>query len=156
MDSNRCHGYHRTYYSFSDTIYTGATTNIYTKESTGIDTGMVHVTLQFNNISVTSNVIRVKYPDVNISQATHYTLLKLPFLPVETCRVHLFNTLAPEWLHSPGKLFDTDCTAYFNAKKVYIFFQDKNFLQVVSSASTALLWKLKKYHNQYQKHEEFQ
>ena len=117
---------------------------------------MVHFTFQFNNVTATPNLIRVKYPDVNISQATHSSLLKLPFLPVEALRVHLFYTLAPGSLLFLGKLCDVVCTAYFNAKKFYIFLQDKIVLQGVRSASTTFLWKLNKYHNYYQEHGELQ
>ena len=69
-------------YSYSDTIDTGDTTHTYTKEGTVIETGMVPVTLPFNNVTATPDEIRFKYLDGNISQATHSTLLKLPFLPV--------------------------------------------------------------------------
>ena len=145
-----CPGYHHTSCSYSETIDTGATTHAYTKESTGIDTGMVCVTLPFDNVAATPNGIRVKHPDGNISQETHNALLKLTFLPVGACRVHLFDTLESGWLISLGKLFDAGCTAYLNAKKVYIFLQGKIVLQGVRSTSTNFLCKLNKYHNQYQ------
>ena len=92
--TDRCLGYHHNSYSYSETIYTRATTHAYTKEGTGIDTGMVHVTLPFDDVTSTPNGIRVKYPDVNIAQAIHSALLKLTFLPVEACCVHVFGTLA--------------------------------------------------------------
>ena len=91
---DRCRGYHHTISSYSETIYTGSTTHSYTKDSTGIETGMVHVTLQFDNVTATPNVIRVKYPDRNISQATHSAISKLQFLTVKARRVHMFDTLA--------------------------------------------------------------
>ena len=124
-----CLGYHHTNSNYSDTIDTGSTTHKYTKESNVIDTGMVHVILPFNNVTATPNGIRVKYPDGSISQATHSALLELTFLPVEAHLSHLFDTLASGSLLSPGKLCDAGCTAYFNAKRLYIFFQGKIFLQ---------------------------
>ena len=151
-----CLCYHHNSSSYSDTMDTGATTHEYTKESTGIETGMVHVTLPFENVTATPNGIRVKYPDRNISQTTHSALLKLQFLPVEERRVHLFDTLASGSLLSLGKLCNEGCTAYFNAKKVYIFFQGKSFLHGFRSASTTFLWKLNKDHNHYQEDEEVQ
>ena len=78
--------------------------------------------------------------------------MKIKFLPVEACHVHLFDTLAPGLLLSLGKTCDTGCIYYFDAKKVYIFFQGKIVLQGVRYASTAFLWKLNKYHNHYQDH----
>ena len=78
-----CPGYHHTSCSYSETIDTGATTHAYTKESTGIDTGMVHVNLQLKNVTATQNGIRVKYTDGNIAQATQSDILKIPCLPVE-------------------------------------------------------------------------
>ena len=117
---------------------------------------MVHVTLPFNNVTATPNGIIVKYPDGNIAQATHSALFKLPFLPVEARCVHLFDTLASGSLLSLVKLCNAGCTAYSNAKKVYIFFQGKIFLQIVRSASTTFLWKLSKDHNHYQEDEEVQ
>ena len=72
---------------------------------------MVHVILTFDNVTATPNGIRVKYPDGNIAKETHSTLLKLPFLPVEARRVHLFDTLLSELLLSLGKLYNTRCTA---------------------------------------------
>ena len=72
---------------------TGATTHAYNKDSTGIETVMVHVTLSFDNVTATPNGIRVEYPDGNISQATHYSLLKLPFYlsrhVMSTCLIFL-------------------------------------------------------------------
>ena len=56
---------------YSETIDTVATTHAYTKESTGIDTDVVNVTLPFDNVTATPNGIRVKYPDGNIAQAAH-------------------------------------------------------------------------------------
>ena len=113
-----CHGHYLTSFSYSDTIDNGYTTYAYNKESTGIETDMVHVTLPFDNFTATPNGIRVKYPDVNISQATHYDLLKLIFLPVKAPCVHLFDTLASCLLLSLGKLLDAGCKAYFNAKNI--------------------------------------
>ena len=55
---------------------------------------MLHVTLPFDNVTATPNGIIVKYPDGNIYQATHSTILKLSILPVEECHVHLLDTLA--------------------------------------------------------------
>ena len=81
--------------------------------------------------------------------------MKLPFLPVETCFVYLFDTLASGSLLYLGKLCDAGFTAYFNDKKFYILFQGKIVLQGVRSASTTFLWKLNKDHNHYQKYEEF-
>ena len=72
---------------------------------------MVHVTLPFDNFITTPNVIRVKYPDGNITQATHSVLLKLPFLPVEARRVHLVDTLVSGSLLSLGKLYNAGCTS---------------------------------------------
>ena len=115
---------------------------------------MVHVTLPFDDFTATPNGIRVKYSDGNISQATHSALLEIPFLSVEVCRVHLFDTLASGSLLSIGKLCDAGYTAYFNAKKVYIFFQSKIFLQGVRSTSTTFLWEINRDHNQYQEDEE--
>ena len=138
----RCPRYHRTASSYSDTIYTWSTTHAYTKEITGIETGMVRVKLPFNNFTATPNGIRVKYPDEKISQATHSDILKIPFLPVEERRVHLFDTLASGSLISLGKLYNAGCTYYFNSKKVYIFFQGENFLRGVRSASSTFLWKI--------------
>ena len=108
-------GFHYTSSSYSETIYTGATEHTYTKERTGIETGMVHVTLPFDNVTATPNGIRVKHPDGKISQATQSDLSKLPFLPVKECRVNLFDTLASESLLSHGKLYNEGCTDYFNA-----------------------------------------
>ena len=112
-----CPGYLRTSSSYSETIYTGSAIHAYTKDRTGIDTGMVHVTLSFGNVTARPNGIRVKYSDGNISQAIHSSLLKLPFLPVEAHHVHLFDTLALGSLPPPRKICNAGCTAYFNAKK---------------------------------------
>ena len=64
MESNypsRClPGYHHTRSSYSEIIDTISTTRSYTKEGAGIDTGMVRVTLPFNGITSTLNVIIVK------------------------------------------------------------------------------------------------
>ena len=114
---------------------------------------MVQVTTPFDSVIATPNGIGVKYPDGNTFQATYYALLKLKFLPVETCRVHLFDTLASGSLLSLGKLFNAGCIDYFNAKKVYIFFQGKIVFQGFRSASTTFLWKLNKDHNHYQEDE---
>ena len=122
---NRCPGYLRVSCSYSEAINTGATTHAYTNKSTGIDTGIVYVTLPFENVIAKPNGIRVKYPDRNTAQATHSALLKLPFLPAEAHHVHLFNTLALGLLLSLGKLYNTGCIAYFNATKVCIFFRVK-------------------------------
>ena len=122
---------------------------MYTKEITGIETGMFHITLAFDNITDTPNGIRVKHPDENIPQATHPALLKLPFLPINARRFHLFDTIASGFLLSLGKLCYAGCTDYFNAEKVYILFQGKIVLQGVRSASTTFLCKLNKDHNQY-------
>ena len=85
---------------------TGATTHAYNKDSTGIETVMVHVTLPFENVAATPNGIIVKYPDGKISQATHSGLLKLPFLPVEARRFHLLDTPKPGYLLYLVKLFN--------------------------------------------------
>ena len=92
---------------------------------------MVHGILPFDNVTATPNGIRVKYPYGNIAQVNHSALLKLPFLPVEARRVHLFDTLASGSILSLGNFCDSGCTAYFNAKKFYIFFQGKTALQGV-------------------------
>ena len=145
-----CLRYHHTISNYRDNIYTGATTHAYTKQVTCIETDMVRVTLPLKNVTATPNGIRVKYPDGNIAQETHSTLLKIPFLSVEACCVHPFDTITSGLLLSLGKLFDAGCTAYFNAKKVYIFFQGKMLLKGVRSASTTFLWKLNKDHNHNQ------
>ena len=147
--ANRCPGHHHTSCSCCETVDNGATTHAYTKDDTGIDTGMVHFTLPFNNVTATPNGIIVKYPDGNIAQETHSALLKLPFLPAEARLVHLFDTLASGLLLSLRKLFDAGGPTSI-IKKVYIFFQGKFFLQGVISASTTFLCKLNKYHNHYQ------
>ena len=77
---------------------------------------MVRVTLSFNNVVDTPNGIRFKYPGRKIAQSTHSALLKLTILPVEAHRVHLFDTLVSGSLLYPGKLFNSGCTDYFNAK----------------------------------------
>ena len=117
-------GYHHTSPSYSDTIDTGSKTHAYTKESTGIYNGVVHVTLLFDNVTAKPNVIRLKYPDENISQATHSALLKLQFLPVEERRVRFFDTHASGSLLSLVKLCDAGCIAYFNVLKFYLFFRE--------------------------------
>ena len=137
--------YRRTSFSYSDTIDTGATTHAYTKEETGIDTGMVQINIKFDNVTATPDGIRFKHPDGNISQVTHFALLKLPFLPVDARRVHLFYTLASGSLLSLGNFCDSGC-----------IFQGKIFLHGVRSASTTFLWKLNKDYNQYQDHEGLQ
>ena len=147
--------YHHTSSSNSETIDTGSTTYAYTKERTGIETGMVHVTLPFDNLTATPNRIRVKHPDGNISQSTHYALLKRLFLPVEACNVRLFDTIVSFSLLSLGKLCDAGCTAYFNYKSLNLL-SGYNFLQGVRSSSTDFLWKLNKDHNYHQEYEEFQ
>ena len=149
-------GFHHTSSSYSETINTGSTTHAYIKESTGIETGMVHITLLFDNVTAKPNGIRVKYPDGNISRETQSALLILPFLPDEARCVHLFDTLESGLLLSLGKLFNTGFTDYFNDKKVYIFFQGKIVFQGVISTSTTFLWKLNKYHTNYQEDEENQ
>ena len=111
---------------------------------------MVQVTLPFENVTEPPNGIRVKYPYGNISQATPSALLKLPFLTIKARNIHLFDNLAPGLLLSLVKIYDTGCTSYFNAEKIYIFFQYKNFPQGVRYAPTNFLWKLNKDHNQYQ------
>ena len=117
-----CPGNHHNISSYSETIDAGATTYSYTKESTSIDTGMVHVTISFDNVTATPNGIKVKYPDGNISQATHSDLLTLPFLPFKARLVHLFDTLSLGSLLSIGKLYNIRCTSYLNNRKIYIFF----------------------------------
>ena len=82
--------------------------------------------------------------------------LKTSILPVKAHRIHLFDTLSSGSLLSLGKHYYTRCAAYFNAKKVYIFFQSKISPQGVRSASTNFLWKLNKYHNHNQEDEEIQ
>ena len=57
---NRCPGYLRNSCSYSETIDTGAKIHAYTKESTGIETGMVNFNLPFRNVTSTPNRIRVK------------------------------------------------------------------------------------------------
>ena len=145
--------YHHTRCSYSDTVYTGSATYAHTKEITGIETDMVHVTLPFNNVIATPNGIRVKYHDVNIAQANHAALLKLQFLFVKARCLHLFYTLASGSLLSLRKPFNAGCTAYLNDKKFYILFQGKTFLRGVRSASNTFLWKLNEYHNHYQEYE---
>ena len=83
-------GYLLTIFGYNETVDNGATTNAYTKESTGIQTGMVHVTVPFDNVISTQNGMRVEYPDGNKDQSTHYALLILPFLPVEMRSFDLF------------------------------------------------------------------
>ena len=83
---------------------------------------MVRVTLLFDNVTATTNGIRVKYPDANISQSTHSALLKLIFLSVKACIVHLFDTLISGFIIYFVNLCNIGCTDYFNAKKVYILF----------------------------------
>ena len=80
---------------------------------------MFHVTHTFENFTATPNVIRFKYPGENISQATHSALLKLPFLPLGECRVHLFDTFASGSLLSLGETLFAGCTAYFDANNVW-------------------------------------
>ena len=65
---------------------------------------MVHVTLLLDNVTATTNLIRVKYLDGNIDQAIHSAPLKLPCLPVKAHPVHLFDTIASGFLLSLGKL----------------------------------------------------
>ena len=119
---DRCLGFHHTRYIYNETIDTGDTTHTYTKEGTVIETGMVPVTLPFNNVTATPNGIRFKYLYGNISQETHSTLLKLPFLPVQECHVNLFDTLLSVFLLKLGKLYKAGCKAYLYVLKVYIFF----------------------------------
>ena len=90
---------------------------------------MIYVTIPLDNVTATPNGIRFKYLDGNISQSTHSAILELPFLPVKARRVHLFYTIELGSLLSIGIICDASFTAYFNAKKVYIFFQGKMFLQ---------------------------
>ena len=151
-----CPGYHRNRSSYSETIDTGAISHSNTKKSPGVDTGMVHVTLPFDNFTPTPNGIIVKYPDGNISQATLSALLKIPFLPIEASRVRLFGTISSGLLLSIGKTFDAGCTYYLNYIKVYVFSQGKIVLQGVISSSTTFLLKVNKDHNQYKEDEEFQ
>ena len=80
--------------------------------------------------------------------------IETSIFPVEACLIHLFDTLASGSLPSLKKQLDAGCTAYFNAKKVYILFQGNFFLQGVRSASTTPLWKLNKDHKQYKEDEE--
>jgi hypothetical protein len=123
-------------------IDSGATTHAFTKENTGINNDMVQVNLPFSNITKTENGIKVMYPDGNTAQATHEAVLNLPILPLAARKVHLFESLASGALISLGKLCDSGCTAYFNATKVYIFFNGKIIMQGARSSSTNNLWKV--------------
>ena len=147
-------GYDHTISSKSETIDNGAKTHAYTKERTVIDTRMVHVTLPFDNVKATQNVIRVKYPDGNLVQATHSDILKLSYLPVKARHVHLFDSLTWGLLISLVKLFDAGCTAYFNAKNSTYYFRAK--LSSNESDPPPLPSCGKKYHKQYQEDEEVQ
>ena len=112
--TNRCPGYRPTDCIYSETIYTGSTRHAYTKDSTGIETITVHVTLTFDYVSATPTGIRVKYPDINIAQETYSSLLKIPFLPVKALHSHLFDTIESGLLLSLGKQCDSGCINYFN------------------------------------------
>ena len=104
-------GYHHTYFSYSETIDTGATAHEYNKEITGIYTGMVRITLPFDKITATTNGIRFKYRDRNISQETDSVFLKLTVLPVEADCVHLLDILESGLMISLVKRYDPGCTA---------------------------------------------
>ena len=123
-------------------VDSGATTHAFTKENTGIDTNLVHVNLPFSNVQSTDNGIKVKYPDGVIDQATHTATLDIPSLPLKARQVHLFRKLASGSLLSLGQLCDAGCTAYFNKKTVYIFYNGKIIMQGTRSPSTNQLWQL--------------
>ena len=105
---------------------------------------MFHVNLPLDSVTASPNGIIVKETDGNIAQATQSDFSKLPFLPIKTRRVHLFDTLASGSIIPLGTICDSGCTEYFSSRNVYILFQGRIVLQGVRSASTTFMWKLRR------------
>ena len=62
-------------------------------------------------------------------QATHTCELNIPHLPHAARQAHMFDELASGSLLSIGQLCDAGCTAWFDKKKLYIFYQGKIIMQ---------------------------
>ena len=62
-------------------------------------------------------------------QATQTCELNIPHLPHAARQAHMFDELASGSLLSIGQLCDAGCTAWFDKKKLYIFYQGKIIMQ---------------------------
>ena len=94
-----------------------------------------------NHKTKTTNPVNVQHAGGNYMISSHITTLDLPMLSNKNIIGHVLPQLKSASLLSIGQLYDTDCTAYFNKKHVYMS-KNKTIILQGSRDNTNVMWKI--------------